>query len=91
MSTTGTARDLNFPHGAELLAEGGDFPIQAFQSGHAFGFQFHPDVTYAMMHRWTTRGYDRMDAPGARARHHHFADRAVHDVDRARLAEDVSR
>ena len=71
---------FELPHGAELLAEGGDFPVQAFQSGHAFGLQFHPDVTYAMMHRWTTRGYDRLDAPGARARHHHFADRAVHDV-----------
>lgn len=71
---------FELPHGAELLAEGGDFPVQALQIGHAFGFQFHPDVTYAMMHRWTTRGYDRLDAPGARARHHHFADRAVHDV-----------
>ena len=90
-SITGTARGSSFPQGAELLAEGGDFPIQAFRSGHAFGFQFHPDVTYAMMHRWTTRGYERMDAPGARPRHHHFADRAVHDVDRARLAEGISR
>ncbi len=30
-STTGTARDLNFRAGAELLAEGSDFPVQAFQ------------------------------------------------------------
>ena len=33
-----------------------------------------------MMHRWTTRGHARLELPGARARHHHFADRAVHDV-----------
>ena len=71
---------FELPHGAELLAEGGDFPIQAFQSGHSFGFQFHPDVTYAMMHRWTTRGHERLELPGARKRHHHFADRAIHDV-----------
>jgi GMP synthase (glutamine-hydrolysing) len=71
---------FELPAGAELLAEGGDFPTQAFQSGHAFGFQFHPDVTYAMMHRWTTRGCARLDLPGARPRHHHFADRAIHDV-----------
>ena len=71
---------FDLPHGAELLAEGGDFPVQAFQSGHAFGFQFHPDVTYAMMHRWTTRGYDGLASPGARARHQHFEDRAIHDV-----------
>ena len=71
---------FDLPDGTELLAEGDDFPVQAFRSGHAFGFQFHPDVTYAMMHCWTTRGHDRMDAPGARPRHRHFADRAVHDV-----------
>src|SRR5207237_5161300 len=34
---------FELPAGAELLAEGDDFPVQAFQSGHAFGFQFHPD------------------------------------------------
>ncbi len=74
------------PGGAELLAEGDDFPVQAFQSGHAFGLQFHPDVTYAMMHRWTTRGCVRMDQPGAHPRHLHFEGRAVHDlVERAWL------
>jgi len=70
---------FELPSGAEQLAEGGDFPVQAFQYDNAFGLQFHPDVTYAMMYRWTTRGHARLDAPGARARHHHFADRAVHD------------
>jgi len=71
---------FELPVGADLLAEGGDFPNEAFQYGHAFGLQFHPDVTYAMMCRWTTRGHARLEMPGARARHHHFADRAVHDV-----------
>jgi GMP synthase (glutamine-hydrolysing) len=70
------------PSSAELLAEGDDdFPVQAIRCGNCFGLQFHPDVTYAMMHRWTTRGHDRMNAPGAHPRHRHFADRAVHDVD----------
>jgi GMP synthase (glutamine-hydrolysing) len=64
--------------GTELLAEGDDFPVQAFRSGHAFGFQFHPDVTYAMMRCWTTRG--QTDLPGARPPHLHFEGRAVHDV-----------
>ena len=71
---------FELPGGAELLAEGDDFPVQAIRYNNCFGLQFHPDVTYAMMHRWTTRGCDRMSAPGARARHHHFADRAVYDV-----------
>jgi len=71
---------FELPVGAELLAEGSDFPVEAFRTEHCFGFQFHPDVTYAMMHRWTTRGHARFELPGARERHHHFADRAVHDV-----------
>ena len=71
---------LDLPPGTELLAEGGDFPVQAFRSGNGFGFQFHPDVTYAMMHRWTTRGIARLEMPGARPCHQHFADRAIYDV-----------
>ena len=71
---------FELPVGADLLAEGSDFPNQAFRYGNAFGIQFHPDVTYAMMYRWTTRGHARLELPGAHPRHHHFADRAVHDV-----------
>jgi GMP synthase (glutamine-hydrolysing) len=71
---------FGLPDGAELLAEGCDFPNEAIQYGHAFGLQFHPDVTTAMMHRWTTRGCERLSTPGARERHHHFAGRAQYDV-----------
>lgn len=79
---------FELPSGSELLAEGSDFPVEAFRSGNSFGFQFHPDVTYAMMHRWTTRGHARLELPGARPRRDHFSDRAVHDVlERAWLRE----
>lgn len=71
---------FGLPAGCELLAESDDFPIQAIRTGQAFGFQFHPDVTTAMMYRWTTRGHDRFDEPGARSCLHHFADRAIYDV-----------
>jgi GMP synthase (glutamine-hydrolysing) len=71
---------FELPHGAELLAEGGDFPVQAFRSENSFGLQFHPDVTYAMMHRWTTRGAERLELPGACPRHQHFAERACYDT-----------
>jgi len=71
---------FGLPSGSELLAEGGDFPVQAFRAGHSFGVQFHPDVTTAMMQRWTTRGHARLELPGARPRRDHFADRAVHDM-----------
>lgn len=71
---------FELPSGAELLAEGGDFPVQAIRSGHAFGFQFHPDVTNAMMHRWTVRAAAGLELPGACPRHQHFAERARCDV-----------
>ena len=70
---------FDLPSGCELLAEGGDFPIQAFRCGNSFATQFHPDVTTAMMHRWTTRAHVGLARPGARPRHEHFAARAVHD------------
>jgi GMP synthase (glutamine-hydrolysing) len=71
---------FELPACGELLAEGGDFPVQAFRFGNAFGFQFHPDVTAAMMCRWTTWGTERLGMPGAQPRHQHFAGRACHDV-----------
>jgi GMP synthase (glutamine-hydrolysing) len=71
---------FNLPAGAELLAEGDLFEVQAFRyNGAAFALQFHPDVTHATMCRWTTRGHERMTMPGARPRATHFADRAVYD------------
>jgi GMP synthase (glutamine-hydrolysing) len=65
--------------GAELLAEGECFPVQAFRYGSAFALQFHPEVTQAMMCRWTVRGAARLELPNARPREQHFADRAAYD------------
>lgn len=70
---------FDLPADSELLAEGDMFEVQAFRHGRSFALQFHPDVTHAMMHRWTTRGHDRLAMPGARPRATHFADRAVYD------------
>jgi GMP synthase (glutamine-hydrolysing) len=70
----------DLPRGAELLAEGDAFPIQMFRWGPcAYAVQFHPEVTHAMMCRWTTRGAARMELPGAQPRPAHFEGRAVHD------------
>jgi GMP synthase (glutamine-hydrolysing) len=69
------------PRDAELLAEGDEFRVQAFRSGPcAYGIQFHPEVTHAMMCRWTTRGHDRLTLPGAKPRAAHFEDRPVYDA-----------
>jgi GMP synthase (glutamine-hydrolysing) len=71
---------FELPLKGELLAEGDDFPVQAFRLGNAFGLQFHPDVTTAMMYRWVTCGADRMNMPGAHPPLQHFAGRARYDV-----------
>lgn len=66
--------------GATLLARGEHFEHQAFRVGEAaYGIQFHPELTLAMMHRWTTRASARMQLPGARDRRDHFAGRPVFD------------
>ena len=71
---------FDLPHGAELLAEGDIFEVQALRYGPAaFGIQFHAEVTHAMMCRWTTRGHARMELPGAKQRAEHFAERPVYD------------
>lgn len=70
---------FDLPTGARLLAEGDDFAVQACSLGKAFGFQFHPEVTYAMMCRWTVKAAERMSAPGARLPHQHLWGWHQHD------------
>lgn len=72
---------FDLPSGARLLASGGeDFPNQAFVYGEAaVALQFHPEVTYAMMCRWTTRGADRLSRPGAQPRERHLEGWFQHD------------
>lgn len=72
---------FDLPAGAELLAESdGDFPVQAFRYGPAaYSLQFHPEVTYAMMCRWTTRAHERLALPGARPQRDHLDGWFQHD------------
>jgi GMP synthase (glutamine-hydrolysing) len=72
---------FDLPEGAELLAVGGpNFPNQAYRYGrHAVGLQFHPEVTYHMMCRWTHRGAERLTRPGALSRPEHLAGWFQHD------------
>jgi GMP synthase (glutamine-hydrolysing) len=70
---------FELPQGGELLAEGDAFSVQAFRYATGYALQFHPEVTHAMMYRWLVRGAHRMTLPGAKQRHEHIADRAVHD------------
>jgi GMP synthase (glutamine-hydrolysing) len=73
---------FDLPPGSTLLAQGELFANQAFQYGpSAFGFQFHVELTLAMMHRWTTRGAERFSLPGAQQRHDHLEGRALYDAE----------
>lgn len=61
------------PSGARRLATSNNFENQAIQVGEkAFGVQFHPEMTLAMIHRWTTFAAHRLAAPGARPRRDHI-------------------
>jgi GMP synthase (glutamine-hydrolysing) len=68
------------PAGARLLATSdGAFPVQAFACGEgAFGVQFHPEITYAQVHRWTGRHATRLDIKGAQARERHIEGHVAH-------------
>jgi GMP synthase (glutamine-hydrolysing) len=72
---------FDVPRGAELLATGGaDFPHQAFRyQRYAVGLQFHPEVTYHMMCKWTLRGAERLTRPGAQGRPGHLDGWFQHD------------
>jgi len=68
------------PPGADVLAVGPGGEAQAFRAGpRAFGFQFHSELTLAMMHRWTVRGAERLTLKGAQSRAEHMHGRMLHD------------
>jgi GMP synthase (glutamine-hydrolysing) len=77
---------FQLPGGAELLAEGDDFPVQAFQSCHAFGFQFHPDDASLDHARMRAHGFAGRTAASSPLRRPRGARR-----DRTRLAEEFHR
>lgn len=66
--------------GCELLVRGGDcFPNQAFKYGQtAIGVQFHPEITYAMISRWTGHNLDKLKQPGAQDRASQMMDHIAH-------------
>ena len=73
---------FDLPDGAQLLASGGgDFPAQAYRYGErTVALQFHPEVTFAMMCRWTINGHERLALPGAQPRQHQLDGWRRHDA-----------
>ena len=75
MSTNGTARAaICRAAPCQLATSDGAFPNQAFAYGPAaVGVQFHPEITYAQVHRWTGRHSTRPQIKGAREREEHMS------------------
>ena len=71
---------FDLPCGATLLAEGREFEAQAFRYGAAYGLQFHPEVTYAMICGWTVRNHHRLTEDGAHPAHLHRQGWYRHDA-----------
>jgi GMP synthase (glutamine-hydrolysing) len=71
---------FDLPSGTTPLAHGDWFPNQAFQVGkRAFGIQFHVELTYAMMCKWTVKAEERLRLPGAQQRASHLEGRLLYD------------
>jgi GMP synthase (glutamine-hydrolysing) len=72
---------FSMPAGAALLATGDEYPHQAIRVGrNAYGMQFHSELTFAMVHRWTVRGAHRFVLNGAQERERHIEGRYLYDA-----------
>ena len=71
---------FSLPRGAELLATAQQYPNQAMRYGkNAYGVQFHSELTFAMLYRWTVRGAQRFSLHGAQDRPVHIEGRYLYD------------
>jgi GMP synthase (glutamine-hydrolysing) len=70
---------FTLPCGAVSLAEGAVFQNQAFHyGGSAFGVQFHPEITLAMIQRWIVHKAARLLQPGAQHPADHVKAHVLH-------------
>ncbi|MFM1814989.1 MAG: hypothetical protein RLZ98_1684 [Pseudomonadota bacterium] len=65
---------FEIPRSTQVLAtSSGAFPNQAFLYGAScIGLQFHPEITFRMVDRWSRRE-EQLEYPGAHDRQTHFA------------------
>lgn len=72
---------FDLPHGCDLLAEGDVYRNQAIRYGeHAWGLQFHAELTRAMMQRWVVHGAHRFVMPNAQPGRDHLEGRMIFDA-----------
>ena len=70
---------FDIPSGGVVLAEGPTFANQAMAYGKAaLGVQFHPEITYALVARWTYDASWRLGLKGAQSREAQLAGHMLH-------------
>lgn len=73
---------FEIPSGGVALAEGPTFANQAMAYGKAaLGVQFHPEITYALVARWTYDASWRLGQKGAQSREAQLAGHMLHGAD----------
>ena len=72
---------FTLPSDATLLATGHEYENQAMKVGdNAYGVQFHAELTFAMLYRWTVKAEHRFSLNGAQVRRQHIEGRLQHDA-----------
>ena len=72
---------FTLPASCTLLASSEEYPIQAMRCGdHCYGLQFHTELTYMMLNRWTIKGAARFSLNGAQNRTQQMAGRLQYDA-----------
>lgn len=70
---------FDLPAGAELLASAeSPYPNQAFQYGTAVAIQFHPEISFMQVNKWSANTNHRLKLPGAQQRPHQLSDHLMH-------------
>lgn len=70
---------FELPRGATLLAHGATFQNQAYAYGPAaVGVQFHPEITYALVNKWSVDASHRLGLKGAQSRDAQLAGHMCH-------------
>ncbi len=71
---------FDLPADAELMVsseQDGPYPNQAFRYDNAVAMQFHPEITYAQVNRWSNNSI-RLKLPGARPRAEQLTNHLIH-------------
>ena len=81
---------FELPDGAVHLAETGSYKNQAMLYGPAaLGVQFHPEITYTLVNRWTTLAPHRFKMPGAKHRRTHIEGHHQHTTSVGRWLDTI--